>query len=79
MFTQAERSADRSQGGLGLGLALVKSLVEAHKGTVKAFSEGLGKGSEFSISLPTIHQVNNLTENFTEKMNHEFSVNKANN
>jgi len=74
LFTQAERSADRSQGGLGLGLALVKSLVEAHKGTVSAFSEGLGKGSEFSINLPATHEVSNLTEGVIEKTNHEFSV-----
>ncbi|MES2830417.1 MAG: PAS domain-containing protein [Pseudomonadota bacterium] len=52
LFTQGERSADRSQGGLGLGLALVKSLVELHKGSVSAFSPGIGKGSEFAVRLP---------------------------
>jgi CheY-like chemotaxis protein len=52
LFTQAERTPDRSQGGLGIGLALVKSLVALHGGTVHACSEGLGQGSEFSISLP---------------------------
>ena len=51
LFTQADRSLDRSQGGLGIGLCLVQRLVELHGGTVKAFSE-LGKGSEFVISLP---------------------------
>jgi signal transduction histidine kinase/ActR/RegA family two-component response regulator len=52
LFTQAERTPDRSQGGLGIGLALVKSLVALHGGTVHAHSEGLGQGSEFSICLP---------------------------
>jgi signal transduction histidine kinase/ActR/RegA family two-component response regulator len=52
LFAQAERTADRSQGGLGLGLALVKSLVELHGGTVRCFSQGLGKGSVFTVCLP---------------------------
>jgi signal transduction histidine kinase/CheY-like chemotaxis protein len=54
LFTQAERTADRSQGGLGIGLALVKSLVELHGGTVVCKSAGLGKGSQFTISLPRL-------------------------
>ena len=52
LFTQAEESLSRSQGGLGLGLPLVRSLVEKHGGTVEATSEGPGKGSEFVIRLP---------------------------
>ena len=52
LFTQSERSIDRSQGGLGLGLTLVKSLVEMHDGTVSARSEGHGRGSEFLVRLP---------------------------
>jgi PAS domain S-box-containing protein len=55
LFTQAERSADRSSGGLGLGLALVKNLVELHGGSVAAASEGLGKGSRFTVVLPRVH------------------------
>ena len=51
MFTQAERSLDRSQGGLGIGLALVRRLTELHGGKVEASSE-LGKGSEFIVRLP---------------------------
>ncbi|HEY2745524.1 MAG TPA: ATP-binding protein, partial [Polyangia bacterium] len=52
LFTQADESLSRSQGGLGLGLPLVRSLVEQHGGTVHATSEGLGKGSEFTIRIP---------------------------
>jgi len=53
LFTQAERSLDRSQGGLGIGLALVQRLVEMHGGTVKA-SSTLGQGSEFVVRLPVV-------------------------
>lgn len=52
LFSQAERMSDRSQGGLGLGLALVKSLVEHHGGRVACHSDGLGKGSCFTVYLP---------------------------
>jgi PAS domain S-box-containing protein len=52
LFTQAERSMGRAQGGLGIGLTLVKTLVEMHGGTVHVHSEGSGKGSEFIVSLP---------------------------
>jgi PAS domain S-box-containing protein len=52
LFEQGDRSLDRSQGGLGLGLSLVKRLVELHGGTVTASSEGAGRGSEFEIRLP---------------------------
>jgi CheY-like chemotaxis protein/two-component sensor histidine kinase len=54
LFAQAERSSDRSSGGLGLGLALVKSLVELHHGNVTCDSAGLGKGSKFTIFLPRL-------------------------
>ena len=52
LFVQAERRLDRSQGGLGLGLSLVRSLVEMHGGTVSAASPGLGRGTEFTVNLP---------------------------
>jgi signal transduction histidine kinase/DNA-binding response OmpR family regulator len=52
LFAQADQSLDRSQGGLGIGLTLVKHLVELHGGRVWAASEGLGKGAEVSIALP---------------------------
>ncbi len=51
-FTQADRSLDRSGGGLGLGLSLVKSLIELHGGEVQARSDGLGRGAEFTLRLP---------------------------
>lgn len=51
-FTQADRSLERSRGGLGLGLALVKGLTELHGGTVTAQSGGIGQGAEFIIRLP---------------------------
>jgi PAS domain S-box-containing protein len=51
-FTQVANSLDRSRGGLGIGLALVRSLVEMHGGTVTAHSGGLGRGSEFVVRLP---------------------------
>jgi len=54
LFAQAERSSDRSSGGLGLGLALVKSLVELHGGTVSCESPGQGRGSRFSVCLPLL-------------------------
>ena len=54
LFTQAERTPDRSQGGLGIGLALVKSLVALHGGRVAAYSEGANRGSEFVIRLPLL-------------------------
>jgi len=56
LFSQGERSADRSQGGLGIGLALVKSLVELHGGQVSADSAGPGQGSRFTVTLPRYHE-----------------------
>ncbi len=56
LFSQAERSLDRSQGGLGLGLTLVRRLVEMHGGCVEAYSPGLGHGSEFRVTLPSASQ-----------------------
>ncbi len=54
MFVQAQRSTDRSEGGLGLGLTLVKTLVTMHGGTVVAISEGVGRGSQFVIRVPGV-------------------------
>jgi signal transduction histidine kinase/CheY-like chemotaxis protein len=52
IFVQAKRSTDGVMGGLGLGLSLVKSMVEAHGGKVSVYSAGLGQGSTFSVTLP---------------------------
>jgi signal transduction histidine kinase/CheY-like chemotaxis protein len=53
MFTQVDRTLERSQGGLGIGLTLVRRLVEMHRGSVEARSRGEGLGSEFLVRLPT--------------------------
>jgi len=54
LFTQGDRSLDRSEGGLGIGLTLVRRLVEMHGGSVEAYSEGPGLGSEFLVRLPLL-------------------------
>ena len=54
LFAQADKTLDRSQGGLGIGLTLVRRLVEMHGGTVRAFSPGPGKGSTFVVRLPRL-------------------------
>ena len=52
LFTQAQRTPDRSQGGLGIGLALVERMVNLHGGEIAAVSGGAGKGARFTVSLP---------------------------
>jgi PAS domain S-box-containing protein len=54
LFTQVDRSLEKRQGGLGIGLSLVKRLVELHGGTVEAHSDGPGHGSEFRVRLPLV-------------------------
>lgn len=61
-FTQADKSLDRSRGGLGLGLALVKGLTELHGGTVSVASQGIGQGSLFTVCLPTTPEPPALAE-----------------
>jgi CheY-like chemotaxis protein len=56
LFTQGDRSLARSEGGLGIGLTLVKTLVEMHGGSVEAISEGQGKGSEIIVRLPILER-----------------------
>ena len=53
MFTQLQAHRDRAQGGLGIGLTLAKRLIELHGGTIKAQSEGVGRGSRFTVRLTT--------------------------
>ena len=57
MFAQVDSSVERSQGGLGIGLTLVRSLVEQHGGLVEVHSDGPGQGSEFVVRLPLLHEV----------------------
>jgi PAS domain S-box-containing protein len=66
LFTQGERSSDRSQGGLGLGLALVKSLIALQTGNVSVRSDGAGKGSEFIIELPQVEATAGTGSDFTQ-------------
>jgi len=54
LFMQGQRSLDRAQGGLGVGLTIVRSIVQMHGGTVEARSEGPGRGSEFLVTLPVV-------------------------
>ncbi|HEX4614140.1 MAG TPA: PAS domain S-box protein [Urbifossiella sp.] len=56
LFVQVDHASTKAQGGLGIGLTLVKNLVEMHNGTVEARSEGLGRGSEFVVRLPLVAQ-----------------------
>ncbi|MCA9040181.1 MAG: response regulator [Planctomycetaceae bacterium] len=60
LFVQAERTLDRSDGGMGVGLTLVKTLVELHKGSIEAHSDGLGKGSIFTVRLPLTEERTNV-------------------
>jgi signal transduction histidine kinase/DNA-binding response OmpR family regulator len=57
LFVQGERSLDRSQGGLGVGLTLVQRIVELHQGRVEAISEGVNRGAEFRVILPCVASV----------------------
>src|SRR5262249_60296692 len=60
LFTQVTHSLDRSQGGLGIGLTLAKSLVEMHGGSVRAHSDGPGTGSEFVVRLPLLAELRSV-------------------
>ena len=62
MFTQLNRSLDRSQGGLGIGLTLVKRIVEMHEGSIEARSDGPGCGSEFVVRLPCVQTAKSRQE-----------------
>ncbi len=67
LFSQAEDSLDRSQGGLGVGLTIVRSLVELHGGVVIAQSEGLGRGSEFVVTLDVMAEGTSALERETKR------------
>lgn len=67
LFTQNKQTLDRSEGGLGIGLTVVKTLVDLHGGSVKAFSEGVGKGTEIIIRLPAAQARPDLPAPITER------------
>ena len=62
MFSQVDRSIERTTGGLGIGLALVKGIVEMHGGKARAFSDGPGLGSTFTVTLPVSRQPTDWTD-----------------
>lgn len=66
-FTQVDNSMDRSNGGLGLGLAIVKGIAELHGGSVEVFSEGIGKGSQFTVRLPLVSEMAEKTDSFSDE------------
>src|SRR5690606_4195638 len=66
MFEQVDRSLERNAKGLGLGLTLVKSLVEMHGGSVEARSDGLGRGSSFTVRVPIVRRAPRETQLFGE-------------
>jgi PAS domain S-box-containing protein len=71
MFTQASPNFERSQGGLGIGLTLVRRLAEMHAGTVEAASEGAGSGSAFTIRLPWPAQLQEPTDHGVDSLEHD--------
>lgn len=68
LFTQADRTVNRAQGGLGIGLTVVQRLVELHGGRVDAFSRGMGHGSEFVVRLPLIEAPLQLDNQFGSRL-----------
>jgi two-component system CheB/CheR fusion protein len=75
-FSQAEGTITRTHGGLGLGLAIVRHLIEMHDGNVKAESEGDGKGSTFTISLPLLNVSTEIAESDESKQIPLFQTSK---
>ncbi len=71
MFVQFDTSLERSDSGLGIGLSLVKNLVEMHKGTIEVSSRGVGQGSEFVVRIPMLLEaaIPSLTQTFSELPN----------
>jgi len=78
LFAQGERTPDRSQGGLGLGLSLVKHITSLHGGEAKAQSDGLGKGSVFTIVLPVVASQSAQAHDREPTSRHEGSADSVN-
>ncbi len=72
LFVQGERTLDRAQGGLGIGLTLVRRLVELHGGTVSAASEGPGRGSLFTVRLPRVSDQQSAPTSITARCRNPF-------
>ena len=72
-FSQGDQTVSREQAGLGLGLSIVKTLVEKHEGRVEAQSEGVGKGSIFRVTLPLIKPAENVRSAEVEPVSHQES------
>lgn len=72
MFTQVDHSLSREQGGLGIGLTLAKTLIELHEGSLMVRSEGAGRGSEFTVSIPV-----NAPADMSQPQHSVFSNNRA--
>lgn len=68
MFSQLENALDRARGGLGIGLAMVRGIVELHGGVVSAESAGVGQGSEFVISLPVVDEIERVQQSTPSRL-----------
>lgn len=77
LFTQVDRNLDRSQGGLGIGLALVKQLLDMHDGEIAVQSAGLNQGSTFTIRLPLAHPVDDDVANNLSEAEHRQSAGES--
>ncbi|HEY8563091.1 MAG TPA: ATP-binding protein [Pyrinomonadaceae bacterium] len=70
-FSQGDQTISRDQAGLGLGLSIVKTLVEKHEGAVTAYSEGTGRGATFTVTLPLVKPVKSLSPDDKARQNYE--------
>ena len=70
-FIQVDRTLDRSLGGLGLGLSLIKGLVELHGGTVTSSSDGIGSGAQFTVRLPLLSDIKSAQEDLPSESEHK--------
>src|SRR5216684_865010 len=77
IFFQARPSLDRTAGGLGIGLSVTKRLVELHGGHIEGYSEGLGRGSKFTVHLPIMRDAGNRTDSRNEERGDKNASRKA--